>query len=223
MKAVIISKNGGPEVLELKDIKLNDPKSGEVLIKNEAIGLNYIDTYHRSGLYPTPLPSNIGIEGAGIIEKIGPDVKDFFVAEQEVAGDISTFIILDGSDSSSSNAGGKIQAEIANGVDKLVPENFATGLENHLVLELVEGDDHVGPFITLETGTDNFLLQEDGRKNPINNIIVQPVGDNHYHEPRGDPHVDGDGHTPEQHREIALWKYKLKVLVDQERTNASSL
>ena len=153
----------------------------------------------------------------------GPDVKDFFVAEQEVAGDISTFIILDGSDSSSSNAGGKIQAEIANGVDKLVPENFATGLENHLVLELVEGDDHVGPFITLETGTDNFLLQEDGRKNPINNIIVQPVGDNHYHEPRGDPHVDGDGHTPEEHREIALWQYKLQVLVNQERTNASSL
>ena len=153
----------------------------------------------------------------------GPDVKDFFVAEQEVAGDISTFIILDGSDSSSSNAGGKMQAEIANGVDKLVPENFATGLENHLVLELVEGDDHIGPFIILETGTDNFLLQEDGRKNPINNIIVQPVGDNHYHEPRGDPHVDGDGHTPEEHREIALWNYKLQVLLTQERTNASSL
>ena len=63
MKAVTISKNGGPEVLELKDIKLGDPKSGEVLIKNEAIGLNYIDTYHRSGLYPVELPSNIGIEG----------------------------------------------------------------------------------------------------------------------------------------------------------------
>ena len=46
MKAVVISKNGGPEVLELKDIKLDDPKSGEVLIKNKAIGLNYIDTYH---------------------------------------------------------------------------------------------------------------------------------------------------------------------------------
>ena len=44
MKAVTISKNGGPEVLEIKDIKLEDPKSGEVLIKNEAIGLNYIDT-----------------------------------------------------------------------------------------------------------------------------------------------------------------------------------
>ena len=82
MKAVTISKNGGPEVLELKDIKLDDPNSDEVLIKNEAIGLNYIDTYHRSGLYPVELPSNIGIEGAGIIEKIGPNVKDFKVGDR---------------------------------------------------------------------------------------------------------------------------------------------
>ena len=82
MKAVTIQKNGGPEVLELKDIKLEDPKSGEVLIKNKAIGLNYIDTYHRSGLYPVELPSNIGIEGAGIIEKIGSDVKDFKIGDR---------------------------------------------------------------------------------------------------------------------------------------------
>mgnify|MGYP000058626678 FL=1 len=82
MKAVVISKTGGPEVLEIKDIKLEDPKSGEVLIKNEAIGLNYIDTYHRSGLYPVELPSNIGIEGAGIIEKVGPDVENFQVGDR---------------------------------------------------------------------------------------------------------------------------------------------
>ncbi len=82
MKAVSISKNGGPEVLELNDIKLEEPKSGEVLIKNKAIGLNYIDTYHRSGLYPVELPSNIGIEGAGIIEKIGPNEKDFKVGDK---------------------------------------------------------------------------------------------------------------------------------------------
>ena len=82
MKAVTISKNGGPEVLELKEIKLDDPNSGEVLIKNKAIGLNYIDTYHRSGLYPVELPSNIGIEGAGIIEKIGADVKNFKVGDK---------------------------------------------------------------------------------------------------------------------------------------------
>ena len=82
MKAVSISKNGGPEVLELKDIKLEEPKSDEVLIKNKAIGLNYIDTYHRSGLYPVELPSNIGIEGAGIIEKIGPNEKNFKVGDK---------------------------------------------------------------------------------------------------------------------------------------------
>ena len=82
MKAVIISKTGGPEVLELKDIKLEEPKANEVLIKNEAIGLNYIDTYHRSGLYPVELPSNIGMEGAGIIEKIDPDINDFKVGDK---------------------------------------------------------------------------------------------------------------------------------------------
>tara|TARA_A100001035_G_scaffold198986_1_gene159557 strand:+ start:489 stop:1460 length:972 start_codon:yes stop_codon:yes gene_type:complete len=82
MKAVTISKNGGPEVLELKDITLEDPKSGEVLIQNKAIGLNYIDTYHRSGLYPIVLPSNIGIEGAGIIEKISPEEKEFKVGDK---------------------------------------------------------------------------------------------------------------------------------------------
>ncbi len=82
MKAVTISKNGGPEVLELKDITLEDPKNGEVLIQNKAIGLNYIDTYHRSGLYPIVLPSNIGIEGAGIIEKISPEEKEFKVGDK---------------------------------------------------------------------------------------------------------------------------------------------
>ena len=77
MHSVSFSKTGGPEVLEYKEIKLEDPKSGEVLIKHFAIGLNFIDTYHRSGLYPVPLPSGIGLEGAGIIEKVGPDVSYF--------------------------------------------------------------------------------------------------------------------------------------------------
>ena len=77
MKAVEIKKYGGPEVLETKDIKLEEPKTNEVLIKQVAIGLNYIDTYHRSGLYPVSLPSGIGLEGAGVIEKIGPDTKGF--------------------------------------------------------------------------------------------------------------------------------------------------
>ena len=77
MHSVSFSKTGGPEVLEYKELKLKDPKSGEVLIKHSAIGLNFIDTYHRTGLYPVPLPSGIGLEGAGIIEKVGPDVSNF--------------------------------------------------------------------------------------------------------------------------------------------------
>ena len=72
-----LKKLGGPEVLEIRDIKIEDPKNGEVLIKHSAIGLNYIDTYHRSGLYPLPLPSGIGLEASGVIEKIGNNVGDF--------------------------------------------------------------------------------------------------------------------------------------------------
>ena len=77
MKAIQISKNGGPEVLELKDISLEKPTAKEVTIEHQAIGLNYIDTYHRSGLYALKLPTGIGAEGAGIITEVGSDVKDF--------------------------------------------------------------------------------------------------------------------------------------------------
>jgi len=82
MKAIQISKNGGPEVLELKDIKLNKPEKDEVTIEHKAIGLNYIDTYHRSGLYPLKLPSGIGAEGAGVIKEIGSNVKEFKVGDK---------------------------------------------------------------------------------------------------------------------------------------------
>ncbi|WP_440677686.1 quinone oxidoreductase family protein [Candidatus Pelagibacter sp. HIMB1587] len=82
MNSVIVSKAGGPEVLEYKELKLEDPKADEVMIKNHAIGLNYIDTYHRSGLYPLTLPSPIGLEGAGEITKVGSEVKDFKVGDK---------------------------------------------------------------------------------------------------------------------------------------------
>ena len=84
MKAVIISKNGSPKVMEFKNLKLENPKKNEVLIKNKAIGLNYIDTYHRSGLYPVKLPSFLGMEGAGLIEKVGSNVKNFKIGDRVV-------------------------------------------------------------------------------------------------------------------------------------------
>jgi len=82
MKAIQISKNGGPEVLELKDITLDKPGADEVTIEHKAIGLNYIDTYHRSGLYPLKLPSGIGAEGAGIIKELGSNIKEFKVGDK---------------------------------------------------------------------------------------------------------------------------------------------
>ncbi len=80
-RIIKINKNGGPEVLEIKNIKVRDPRPDQVLIEHEAIGLNYIDTYHRSGLYPLPLPSDIGLEAAGRIKKIGSKVKDFSIGD----------------------------------------------------------------------------------------------------------------------------------------------
>ena len=81
-KAIIISKHGGPEVLELKDVELPPPGPNEVLIRHVAIGLNYIDVYHRTGLYPVNLPSGIGAEGAGIIKAVGRDVQNFQVGDR---------------------------------------------------------------------------------------------------------------------------------------------
>jgi NADPH2:quinone reductase len=80
-RIVKIEKTGGPEVLKLETINLEKPSPDEVTIEHKAIGLNFIDTYHRSGLYPVELPSGIGAEGAGIIKEIGSKVKDFSVGD----------------------------------------------------------------------------------------------------------------------------------------------
>ena len=77
MKAVEINQTGAPEVINLKDISLEKPNSDEVTIEQKAIGLNYIDTYHRSGLYPIKLPSGIGLEAAGKIDEVGSNVTEF--------------------------------------------------------------------------------------------------------------------------------------------------
>jgi len=81
-RVVEIEKTGSPEVLKVKTIKLEKPRPEEVLIEHKAIGLNYIDTYHRSGLYPLQLPSGIGAEASGIIKEIGSQIKDFTVGDR---------------------------------------------------------------------------------------------------------------------------------------------
>lgn len=74
MKAIQVSRFGGPEVLEVVDLPTPAPGPGEVLLRHTAIGLNFIDTYHRSGLYPQPLPFIPGSEGAGLVEAVGEGV-----------------------------------------------------------------------------------------------------------------------------------------------------
>lgn len=73
-QTVKIERVGGPEVMQLVDASAGEPGPGEVRVANRAIGLNYIDTYHRSGLYPLPLPTGLGLEAAGVVEAVGEGV-----------------------------------------------------------------------------------------------------------------------------------------------------
>ena len=77
MKAIRILKTGGPEVLEYVDVDLPPPGAGEVCVRHRAVGINFIDTYHRSGLYPVPLPAVLGMEAAGVVEEVGANVTTF--------------------------------------------------------------------------------------------------------------------------------------------------
>ncbi|MFT3812548.1 MAG: quinone oxidoreductase [Acidovorax sp.] len=80
--SVQIRQHGGPEVLELADVPVGEPGPGEVRIRHRAIGLNFIDVYHRTGLYPLKMPAGIGMEGAGVIEAVGPGVTHLQVGDR---------------------------------------------------------------------------------------------------------------------------------------------
>ena len=80
--AIEIRQPGGPQVLELVDVQVGEPGPGQVRIRHRAIGLNFIDVYHRTGLYPLPLPSSIGMEGAGVIEAVGEGVAHLQVGDR---------------------------------------------------------------------------------------------------------------------------------------------
>ncbi|MBK8543008.1 MAG: quinone oxidoreductase [Caulobacteraceae bacterium] len=84
MKAIRLEQNGGPEVLALADIPAREPGAGEVRVKHHAIGVNFIDTYQRSGLYKIALPSGLGLEAAGVVDAIGGGVTRFKVGDRVV-------------------------------------------------------------------------------------------------------------------------------------------
>jgi NADPH:quinone reductase len=74
VQAIRFAAPGGPEVLKLETVEVGDPGPGQARVRHTAVGLNFIDTYHRSGLYPLPLPSGVGLEAAGVVVAVGPDV-----------------------------------------------------------------------------------------------------------------------------------------------------
>jgi NADPH2:quinone reductase len=80
--AIRIHKTGGPEVLQWEEVTVPQPGPNDALVRHKAVGLNYIDTYHRSGLYPVPLPSGLGTEAAGVVEAVGSNVTDIKVGDR---------------------------------------------------------------------------------------------------------------------------------------------
>ncbi len=81
MKAIRVHEFGGPEVLRYEEVPTPEPGPGEVRVRIEAVGVNFIDTYHRRGWYPVPRPFTPGVEGAGVVDALGPDVTEFKVGE----------------------------------------------------------------------------------------------------------------------------------------------
>jgi NADPH2:quinone reductase len=81
-KAIRIERTGGPEVMQLVDVEVGPPGPGEVQVRNHAVGLNYIDVYFRTGLYPMPLPAGIGLEGAGVVTAVGTGVNSVKVGDR---------------------------------------------------------------------------------------------------------------------------------------------
>jgi NADPH:quinone reductase len=75
-KAIQIKQPGGPEALQLVDVEVGDPGPGEIRIRHHACGVNFLDVYHRTGLYPMPMPLTIGMEGAGVVEAVGAALPD---------------------------------------------------------------------------------------------------------------------------------------------------
>ena len=80
--AIRIHQTGGPEVLRWEEVDVPPPAAGEATVRHHAVGLNFIDTYHRTGLYPLPLPAGIGLEGAGVVEAVGAGVSEVKVGDR---------------------------------------------------------------------------------------------------------------------------------------------
>src|SRR3954454_20835291 len=109
-KAIRFHKQGGPEVLQVDDVPVGDPGPGQIRIRHTAIGVNFVDTYQRSGLYPMQLPTVAGNEGAGVVDAVGKGVKGL------KAGDHVAYTGLPGSYCEERGGGGDRLDKLTKGI-----------------------------------------------------------------------------------------------------------
>ena len=127
--AIRIHETGGPEVMRWEEIELSPPGAGEVRIRHTAIGLNYIDTYHRSGVYALPLPAIFGSEAAGVVEQVGPGVSGL------KAGDRVAYAMVVGAYAEARNIPADRLVKVPDGVsDQEAAAMMLKGLTAHYLL-----------------------------------------------------------------------------------------
>ncbi|MCC7540847.1 MAG: quinone oxidoreductase [Deltaproteobacteria bacterium] len=142
-RAIRIHETGGPEVMRVEDVETGAPAAGQVLVAQRAIGVNFIDVYHRTGLYPVALPAVIGQEAAGVVEAVGPDVADLRV------GDRVAYV----------GALGAYAERRVVAADRVVPVPSAIG-------------DDVAAAAMLKGMTARYLLKDTTRVGPDDTIVV---------------------------------------------------
>jgi NADPH2:quinone reductase len=143
-KTAFIERTGGPEVIQWRDEDLPPPGPGEVRMRHHAVGLNYIDTYHRSGLYPIDLPGKLGSEAAGVVEAVGEGVTDFAIGDR-----VGVFGPARGAYATARNVA----------ADLLVP------LPDHV-------DDRTAAAILLKGATTAFLIEDCAKVQPGWTVLV---------------------------------------------------
>ncbi len=141
MRAIRFDQTGGPEVLQLLDIETPQLKPGQILVRHQAIGINFIDTYQRSGLYPMKLPSGLGSEAAGVVEAVGDGVTRFKV------GDLAAYAGTPGAYSEANAVSAERAVRIPDGVDvRTAAAALLKGMTVEFLirrLHRVEAGDHV--------------------------------------------------------------------------------
>ena len=126
-----ITKIGGPEVIEWVDVDLPDPAPGEVRMRNTAVGLNYIDVYFRTGLYPAQLPSGLGSEAVGVVEALGEGVSGLAVGDR-----VGTFGPAHGAYSTARNVAAASLMKVLDDVDdKIAAALFLKGCTAEFLIE----------------------------------------------------------------------------------------